>query len=209
MKKRLLIVFVKNKKLGHVKTRLAKTIGDEAALMVYEELLAITKRETSKLNIDKAVFFSEYIESDEWENFDKYIQFGVDLGAKMHNAFTEGFNKDYQSIVLIGSDLPEISAEIINKAFEALEKNNIVFGPAQDGGYYLIGLNQMYKYIFKNKPWSQPQLLKITTAELKKNLIPFSLLETLNDIDNYEDLVASNFYKNNLELQEKTKQIHE
>ena len=57
MKKRLLIVFVKNKKLGHVKTRLAKTIGDEVALMVYEELLAITKRETSKLNIDKAVFF--------------------------------------------------------------------------------------------------------------------------------------------------------
>jgi rSAM/selenodomain-associated transferase 1 len=209
MKKRLLIVFVKNKILGQVKTRLAKSIGDNAALIVYQELLAITKDETSKVNADKAVYYSDDIDTDTWENFDQQIQFGVDLGAKMRQAFMEGFEKDYQSIVLIGSDLPDISSEIIQKAFDALEKSHIVFGPAADGGYYLIGLNQMYEKIFKNKPWSQPQLLKITTAELKKNLIPFSLLETLNDIDNYEDLITSNFYKNNLELQEKIKKFHE
>lgn len=208
MREKLLIVFVKNKRLGQVKTRLAKAIGDEAALIVYEELLAITKNETAKVNADKSVYFSENIE-DAWENFDQQIQFGADLGAKMRQAFMEGFEKDYQSIVLIGSDLPDISSEIIQKAFDALEKSHIVFGPAADGGYYLIGLNQMYEKIFKNKPWSQPQLLKITTAELKKNLIPFSLLETLNDIDNYEDLITSNFYKNNLELQKKINQIHE
>jgi rSAM/selenodomain-associated transferase 1 len=194
MNKKLLIVFVKNKKIGQVKTRLAKTIGNEAALKVYEELINITKIEVSKLDSDKAVFFSEY-EEEGWENFKKFVQKGEDLGEKMKNAFVEGFNQKYDSIVLIGSDLPDISNEIMEEAFVKLEQEDFVFGPAQDGGYYLIGLNKINENVFKNKPWSQSNLLEITLKELEENKVSFALLNTLNDIDEYEDLVQSKIFE--------------
>lgn len=194
MNKKLLIVFVKNKKIGQVKTRLAKTIGNEAALKVYEELINITKIEVSKLDCDKAVFFSEY-EEEGWENFKKFVQKGEDLGEKMKNAFLEGFNQKYDSIILIGSDLPDISNEIMEEAFVKQEQEDFVFGPAQDGGYYLIGLNKINENVFKNKPWSQSNLLEITLKELEENKVSFALLNTLNDIDEYEDLVQSKIFE--------------
>ena len=209
MRKKLLIIFVKNIKLGKVKTRLAKTIGDEAAFEIYKELVAITKKVTATLDFDKIIYFSDTVVDTKWKNTEKKIQFGVDLGARMQNAFVDGFILGYESIVLIGSDLPEISKDIILKAFDALQNSDTVFGPAQDGGYYLIGMNTIHNTVFENKPWSQPNLLEVTLAELKQNKTNFSLLETLNDIDTYEDLIASNFYKKNEKLQQKLKQFND
>ena len=209
MRKKLLIIFVKNIKLGKVKTRLAKTIGDEAAFEIYKELVAITEKATATLDFDKAIYFSDTIVDTKWKNTEKKVQFGVDLGARMQNAFVDGFILGYESIVLIGSDLPEISKDIILKAFDDLQNSDTVFGPAQDGGYYLIGMNTIHNTVFENKPWSQPNLLEVTLAELKQNRTNFSLLETLNDIDTYEDLIASNFYKKKEKLQQKLKQFND
>ncbi len=209
MKKKLLIVFVKNIRLGKVKTRLAKTIGDEGAFEIYTALVAITEKATSTIDVDKVIYFSDAIVETKWEKIEKRIQFGVDLGARMNSAFSDGFNLGYESIVLIGSDLPDISAAIIENGFNELEKSDMVFGPAEDGGYYLIGMNKLHSFIFKEKPWSQSHLLDVSLNELTKNNIGFSLLEILNDIDTYEDLIASNFYKNNTELQQKIKQIND
>ncbi|XCF06182.1 TIGR04282 family arsenosugar biosynthesis glycosyltransferase [Tamlana crocina] len=209
MKKELVIVFVKNTQLGKVKTRLAKTIGDEAALTVYSELVKVTENAVKHLDADVQIHFSKHIEKLGWNGFLKTIQQGEDLGERMYNAFQNGFSEGYERIVLIGSDLPDISEKHICQAFERLKENNAVFGPAEDGGYYLVGLNQMRRSIFENKPWSQPQLLAETTTELKQNNISFTTLETLNDIDTFEDLVTSKFYQNNNALQEKIKQIHD
>lgn len=209
MKKKLLIVFVKNLELGEVKTRLAKSIGNENAFEIYKELIAITENVTSKIDFDKMIYFSDRISESQWIDSEKRIQFGADLGAKMRNAFADGFALGYDSIVLIGSDLPEISKELIIDGFDELEINDVVFGPAEDGGYYLIGMNQQFNDIFKNKPWSQPNLLNVTLSELMKNDTNFSMLKTLNDIDTYEDLIASDFYKNNAELQQKIKQFND
>ena len=205
MKKQLLIVFVKNIKLGKVKTRLAKTIGNEAAFEVYKELVAITEQVTETCEMDKIIYFSDAVVHSKWLGSIKKVQFGVDLGARMRNAFIDGFNEGYESIVLIGSDLPDISKEIILRGFSELEKNNIVFGPAEDGGYYLLGMNHLMSSVFKDKPWSQPNLLSTTLKELEKNNIQYSLIETLNDIDTFEDLIASDFYMNNLLLHQKIK----
>lgn len=168
MKKQLLIVFVKNIKLGKVKTRLAKTIGNEAAFEVYKELVAITEQATETCEMDKIIYFSDAVVHSKWLGSIKKVQFGVDLGARMRNAFVDGFKEGYESIVLIGSDLPDISKEIILKGFSELEKNNIVFGPAEDGGYYLLGMNHLLTSVFKDKPWSQPNLLSTTLKELEK-----------------------------------------
>lgn len=209
MNKELVIVFVKNTQLGKVKTRLARTIGDEAALTVYSELLKVTEKVVKHLDADIQIHFSKHIENSNWNGFLKTIQQGKDLGERMYNAFQKGFSEGYERIVLIGSDLPDISEKHTQQAFDKLKKQDAVFGPAEDGGYYLIGLSNMHRCIFENKPWSQPQLLAETTTELKQQTISFTTLETLNDIDTFEDLVASKFYQNNNTLQEKIKQIHD
>ena len=127
----------------------------------------------------------------------------------MKNAFKKGFEDGYEHIVLIGSDLPDITANHINQGLEALKQNQMTFGPAEDGGYYLIGLSKMHNFVFDNKPWSETNLLEETLSELKENGVTFTTLDILNDIDTYEDLIASKFYQSNIELQEKIKQLYD
>jgi len=209
MTKSLVIVFVKNIKLGTVKTRLAKTIGNYGAFEVYTELVKITEKATQNLAIDKRIYFSNAIVNNQWKDEFKTVQQGGDLGERMLNAFEDGFNDGYDRIVLIGSDLPDINSNHIVNGLNALDANDIVFGPAEDGGYYLVGMSQLVPQIFQNKPWSQPNLLKTTLEELNHNNTSVGLLEVLNDIDTYEDLLTSNFYKNNKKLQEKIQELYD
>ncbi|REG89829.1 TIGR04282 family arsenosugar biosynthesis glycosyltransferase [Winogradskyella sediminis] len=205
----LVIVFVKNITLGTVKTRLAKTIGNLGAFEVYTELVKITENATEQLPIDKRIYFSNTVVESQWPNDYKTVQNGNDLGERMMNAFKDGFEAGYKRIVLIGSDLPDINATHIMNGLKALEANDVVFGPAEDGGYYLVGMSQLEASVFTNKPWSQPHLLTETLQELQKNNVSVSTLDTLNDIDTYEDLIASDFYKSNIKLQEKIQQLND
>lgn len=202
MTKNLLIVFVKNIILGKVKTRLAKTIGDEGAFQIYSELVGITEQETQRVNAIRHIYFSDVIISSKWENDQKFTQEGADLGIRMKNAIQNGFDQGFENIIVIGSDLPDISSEVIEKAFEQLQSNDVVFGPAYDGGYYLLGMSQMIPSIFDNKPWSQSNLLECTLDEISEQGKSISLLQTLNDIDTFEDLVNSDFYQTNQKAQE-------
>jgi len=191
MRKQLLIVFVKNIQLGKVKTRLAKTIGDEKALEVYQKLISVTKNASNKCNVDKHIFYSDFIGGDDWGKAVKFIQKGNDIGERMLNAFEQGFDEGYQQIILIGSDLPDINETIIKQGFSALSDTPFVFGPAEDGGYYLVGMIKYTPTLFFNKPWSQPNLLDKTLLELDNDKTTFTLLKTLNDIDTFEDLKQS------------------
>lgn len=195
MNKDLLIVFVKNLKLGKVKTRLAQTIGNEEAFEVYKILVEKTEETTKHLPIDTHIYFSDEVISTKWPNNFKTVQKGVDLGERMKNAFRDGFDEGYNNIVLIGSDLPDISESILTNAFEILKTKDSVFGPAEDGGYYLVGMKQLYNCVFDNKAWSTSNLLNHTIQELKSQSISIQLLETLNDIDTFEDLKTSTIYK--------------
>ena len=120
----------------------------------------------------------------------------------MMNSFDNGFEQGYDNIIVIGSDLPEISKEVIEAGFERLKSNDVVFGPADDGGYYLLGMSQMIPSIFKNKPWSQSDLFDVTLHELSEQGKSVAILETLNDIDTFEDLINSDFYQTNQKAQE-------
>jgi rSAM/selenodomain-associated transferase 1 len=200
--KDLLIIFVKNIILGNVKTRLAKTIGAIGAFKIYAELVAITENASKKVTADKQIYYSDVIIPSKWESDKKAVQEGDNLGIRMQNAFQNGFEEGYENILLIGSDLPDISKEIIDSGFESLAKNDVVFGPAEDGGYYLIGMSKMNPSIFEDKPWSQSELLAITLVQLKKQQQSVGLIETLNDIDTFKDLIASDFYKNNPKIKE-------
>jgi len=194
MSKTLLIVFVKNIKLGKVKTRLAKTIGDEGAFQVYKHLVEITENVTNQIDSDKRIYFSDVVIDTKWQKTPKFIQKGAGLGEKMQNSFEKGFNDGFEKIILIGSDLPDLSAEIIEQGFDALENNDVVFGPAEDGGYYLVGMKNPQFSVFQNKKWSTKGLLENTLSELNEQNIKTGLLQTLNDIDTLEDLKSSKIY---------------
>ncbi|MWW26294.1 TIGR04282 family arsenosugar biosynthesis glycosyltransferase [Algibacter lectus] len=209
MNKELVIVFVKNIKLGKVKTRLAATIGNQGAFDVYTQLVDVTEKSIKNIRADKRIYFSEAVVENTWKNNFKAVQQGESLGDRMSHAFKQGFEDGYDRIVLIGSDLPDITESQINAGLQALKSNEVVFGPAEDGGYYLVGFSKFHDFVFQNKPWSQDNLLEETLNELKENRVSFSTLETLNDIDTFEDLIASKFYQSNTELQEKLKQLHD
>jgi rSAM/selenodomain-associated transferase 1 len=189
MTKDLLIIFAKNPVLGHCKTRLAAGIGAQNALDVYKILLAHTAAITQEINKKKVVFYSqEILENDIWDPklFDKQLQCQGDLGKKMLHAFHWGFEQGYQNIVLIGTDLIDLKPTDIEEAFTSLDKNKAVFGPATDGGYYLIGLSEKNPKLFQNIPWSTSAVLHMSLKNL--SLGSFHLLQPKNDIDQKEDL---------------------
>ncbi|MFT6716417.1 MAG: rSAM/selenodomain-associated transferase 1 [Saprospiraceae bacterium] len=185
-----LIIFAKNPVLGKVKTRLAATVGNQKALEIYKELLAYTCAICSKANANKFVFYSDFIdEQDLWNEtkHKKKLQWGNDLGKRMANAFEETLNNDSKAII-IGTDCKELTPEIINQAFGALEYVDVVLGPAVDGGYYLIGMKNLNMNLFNDISWSTSQVLDQTINKMNKEKLSYLLLKTLSDIDTEEDL---------------------
>jgi rSAM/selenodomain-associated transferase 1 len=187
--KNALLIFTRNPELGKCKTRLAKTVGDKAALDIYKFLLQHTVNITTPLPVDKFVYYSVKVrENDIWNEsiFRKKQQEGDDLGVRMQNAFTEVFKMGYQRAIIIGSDMYDMTTNDLQNAFLKLEKNNFVLGPAKDGGYYLLGMKAVNPSVFKNKIWGTETVLKDTLEDLKFENV--SILEEKNDVDYYEDV---------------------
>ena len=187
--KSALIIFTRNPELGKCKTRLAKTIGDEAALDIYKYLLQHTATISKDINVDKFVFYSEDIKKEDlWDSeiFRKKLQQGSDLGERMEHAFKQLFQSDYEKVVVIGSDLLDLKPRDIETAFKLLNNNDFVIGPAKDGGYYLLGMKTMQPNVFKNKNWGTSTVLNDTINDIQN--CTFTLLKELNDIDTFEDI---------------------
>jgi rSAM/selenodomain-associated transferase 1 len=187
--KKALIIFTRNPELGKVKTRLAKSVGDESALNVYKFLLKHTVEITEKLNVDKYVFYSETIHREDIWNpdiFRKKLQSGNDLGERMQNAFSEMFGLGYEKVMIVGSDIYELQQKDIENAYDALETTPFVIGPATDGGYYLLGMKELNSEIFQNKDWGTTTVLEATLKDLTSG--KYVLLEERNDVDYYEDI---------------------
>ncbi|WP_456438552.1 TIGR04282 family arsenosugar biosynthesis glycosyltransferase [Psychroserpens sp.] len=189
MTKNALIVFTRNPELGKCKTRLAKTLGNQSALEIYKYLLQHTANVAKKVNASRYVFYSENINhNDVWNvaHFRKKLQTGNNLGERMHNAFNELLNASYEKVVIIGSDLLDLSEDIIEQAIQKLDTNDVVIGPAEDGGYYLLGMKTLHSEIFINKAWGTETVRKDTIEDLQNSNV--CLLKELNDIDTFEDM---------------------
>lgn len=187
--KNALLIFTRNPELGKVKTRLAKTVGDQSALDIYKFLLKHTKKVTEPLAADKQVHYSNSIgENDIWDNsnYQKHLQRGNDLGERMTRAFQDAFNQGYSKVIIIGSDLYDLSTEDLSQAFSYLEDHEVVIGPATDGGYYLLGLTNMMPEVFKNKAWGTETVFNDTLANVQSK--KYLLLNPKNDVDVYDDI---------------------
>ncbi|MFV8280426.1 TIGR04282 family arsenosugar biosynthesis glycosyltransferase [Christiangramia marina] len=188
-KENLLIIFTKNPVLGKVKTRLAKGVGDKKALEIYKFLLKHTKDITGKLNVNKQVYYAWNIaEDDIWKDgdFQKRLQVEGDLGEKMEAAFKSGFDEGYKKIIIIGSDLYDIDTTDLEEAFKELENHNYVIGPAEDGGYYLLGMKSLNSALFINKAWSTSSVFEQSLQDMQEGT--YKALPLKNDIDTLEDI---------------------
>lgn len=197
LNKNLLLIFTRNPELGKCKTRLAAKTGDKVALDIYNFLLNHTVSITQNLiDVDKQVHYSIAIrENDIWDAniYSKKLQNGDDLGIRMENAFKQGFADGYQNIIIIGSDMFDMTKGDLENAFNLLNKNNFVIGPATDGGYYLLGMKKLNSAIFKNKNWGTDTVLQDTLNNLKDEKT--ILLEAKNDVDYYEDIKDIDAFK--------------
>lgn len=187
--KNLLLVFTRNPVLGKCKTRLAATVGDEAALEIYKFLLQHTVDFTKNLAAVKQVYYSEEIWKDDiWDStfYDKRLQSGQDLGVRMANAFQDGFASGFEKIIIIGSDMYNLNQDDIEDAFSGLEHSDYVIGGAHDGGYYLLGMKKFNPKIFQNKKWGTNTVFGDTLDDLDGEKIYCK--EIRNDVDVYEDI---------------------
>jgi rSAM/selenodomain-associated transferase 1 len=189
-----LIIFIKNPILGKVKTRLAATVGAKTALQIYKILCRLTQNVALQTAAHRYVFYSDFIDkTDDWAApfFIKKLQKNIpDLGERMAAAFELIFkiNKTLPNkILIIGSDCPDITSRLLTTAYESLDKNDIVIGPAQDGGYYLLGMKTLHHELFSDMEWSVNTVLNQTIERAQKSNLSIHLLPILNDIDTEED----------------------
>ncbi|WP_461451675.1 TIGR04282 family arsenosugar biosynthesis glycosyltransferase [Mucilaginibacter sp.] len=186
-----LIIFVRHPELGKVKTRLAKVIGDEKALAVYNLLLSHTRQISIPLNCRKFIYYTDQvIEHDIWTfpGYTKRQQIGEELGARMSNAFKELFEQGFKRVMIIGSDCYQLQTRLLEQAIDALNDNDVVIGPTFDGGYYLLGSNQYIPELFTEKDWSTDQVATQTISTISQLKMNHSLLEKLYDVDEAADL---------------------
>jgi rSAM/selenodomain-associated transferase 1 len=189
-----IILFLKYPVKGKVKTRLAKTIGDEKAVRLYKKLSENIIATISKLsNSHKYIFYSEKEEKDLINNWIKdkcffAAQDGEDLGKRMKNAFNQVFSHGARKVIILGSDIPDLSKEIIEEAISKLDENDIVIGPSPDGGYYLLGMKKYSPFLFDNIIYSTNSVLEETIGKIKKKKLSYHILQTLEDIDTEDEL---------------------
>lgn len=186
---RALLTFIKNPIPGKVKTRLAATVGSKRALKIYEYLLGKTCQTALSISAHRMVFYSDFIPTgDTWENhlFEKFRQEGTDLGQRMHHALDLALRR-FEKAILIGGDIPGLSSEILENAFRLLDEAPVVWGPAADGGYYLVGLRQSNPALFELDAWSTPDVLERSLDKCRQSGLSWRLLPVLQDVDTEAD----------------------
>lgn len=115
-------------------------------------------------------------------------QRGSDLGTRMQNAAAELLH-DYEVVVLVGSDAPELSTRHIQQTLTLLNMHDLVLGPAEDGGYYLLAMKKAYTALFAGVPWGTSEVLRATLVQARSLNLSYALLQPLADIDTWQDLL--------------------
>jgi rSAM/selenodomain-associated transferase 1 len=191
----VLIIFMKAPRMGTVKTRLQPQLSAEQSLALYmamgEDLVA---RFRNSSDFDLQIHFwppDAGREMQRWlgANLHYIPQNEGNLGSKMHLAFVYVFDQGYRKAVIIGSDLPALTGVHIRNAFQYLEKHDVVLGPTDDGGYYLIGLRASSPELFENVKWSSGEVWQQTLENLRKNGLHLAQLRQETDVDTFAEVI--------------------
>lgn len=189
-----LLVFARVPAAGSVKTRLHAALHSEDAARLYEAFVIDTLRLYREPGVDVRLYLapsSDPVPPGFSEPDVRVLpQRGDDLGARLLHAFVETFAAGYERIVALGTDHPTLPAAFVGLAFEALrEPLSICLGPADDGGYYLIGMNELYPSLFRDVTYSQPDVLEKTLEKAAATGANVTVLPPWYDVDTPADLL--------------------
>lgn len=180
---------------GTVKTRLAKSIGDQRACDVYHHFLFHLLDKFNDAANTRSVVYSPPGRHDDFrsaidEAWNLVPQVAGDLGLRMQSFFQQQLDSPAKSnrVVIIGADCPQLSTVDIESAFAALDDHDAVIGPSTDGGYYLLGMRDKCVNVFENIEWSTGEVLTKTLAALKQANASFQTLPRQTDVDDRESL---------------------
>ncbi len=216
--KNVLIIFLKYPVPGTVKTRLAKSIGEENAEMLYKCFVQTILANTKSADYETIIFFTpqkKHKQIKEWlgKNWNFRAQKGTNLGERLSNAFGYVFKSGAKKVVVIGSDSPLLDDQLIKKAFSCLDKADCVIGPSSDGGYYLLGLKRLAPELFDLKEWSTNVVFEKTRKKALNLNMKLEIMEEHFDVDEKEDLIMLEKklehpeYSNNYDLNKLREQI--
>ncbi len=167
-------------------------MGNEKALLVYKNLLQHTHRITKDIDCKKYLFYSDFVDqNDLWSSrtYIKSMQSTGDLGHRMKEAFRSVLLMEDKAVI-IGSDCPELSSDIIEEAFRLLNNYDVVIGPTKDGGYYMLGMKALHLSLFKNIDWSTSEVSRQTIEKIEQEGLSYKKMTELSDLDNEDDLGA-------------------
>ncbi|HCK41754.1 MAG TPA: glycosyltransferase [Planctomycetaceae bacterium] len=188
-------LFAKYWEPGKVKTRLARSLGEVKAARVYETFVAASIARLSVVDCCHVLAYSPSNETTraaftaaDIPGWSLAAQAEGDLGCRMSHFFDSQFNKGAKSVVLVGTDSPNLPVVEVEAAFEHLETSEVVIGPTEDGGYYLVGAVQKTPPIFANIPWSTPEVLTSTLEQISLAGLSYTLLDSWYDVDEIYDL---------------------
>jgi len=195
--KMLLVVVAKAPVADEVKTRLIPHFTPVEAADLYRCFLQDRIKEIGKLKgIDLAVAFTPADARDTFaritrNGFKLFAQKGEDLGQRLNNVFIEKLARGYDAVSIIDSDTPDLPVSLVKQSFQTLMSDRVdaVFGPCDDGGYYLVGMRRPHPELFQDIPWSTPAVLTITLERAARIGIRTKLLPGWNDLDTFEDLI--------------------
>lgn len=189
--KRALAMFAKTPLAGLVKTRLTPPLSPDEAAALYRCMLLDTVSRSRSLTADAFIcydgddlFFRESV-----PGMPLFPQCGENLGPRLEAAFTKLCALGYTARVVIGTDAPDLPLAFIEESFRLLEEgSDVVFGPAEDGGYYLVALSCGHGDLFRDIPWSGPDVLEKSLERAAQAGLRTALLPTWYDVDSFEDL---------------------
>jgi uncharacterized protein len=196
VKSNILVQFTRFPEPGKVKTRLIAALGPAGACSLHRRLTShimhIAKKFAIAGNADFVIYFdgagAKAMQQLFGKDFKYLSQSEGDLGQRMSTAFADLFGQGHQQVVLIGSDCPGLTAEILAAAFAYLNHHDLVLGPATDGGYYLIGLTALHPELFQHVSWGTAEVFTKTTTKAAGLGLATAFLKPLSDIDRPEDL---------------------
>ena len=197
-RKRALLVFAKAPIAGHAKTRLIPKLGSQGAAELHAQLVLHTLDNLVNPdswdtllwcagNVDHIFFHQCNLDFD----IKLFCQQGDDLGQRMFHAVKTSL-QNYDEICIVGTDCPALNENSIVKAYQALNDVDVVFNPAEDGGYVLIATNKIDEGLFEHVHWGTDQVMKESQKNIERMKWNSTCLDTLWDVDVPDDLQQLN-----------------
>jgi uncharacterized protein len=191
-----LVIFTRYPEAGKTKTRLIPVLGAIGAAVLQQQMTELTIAKCRKLINIRDLSIEIWFHGGDRKLMQKWLgnelvykpQGSGNLGAKMSQAFATAFQSEIDRMVIIGTDCPELTVDILNDAFNSLSNRDLVLGEARDGGYYLIGLSRLISDLFIEIDWGTEVVFRQTKQVAEKLNLTITYLPILNDIDRPEDL---------------------